>query len=120
MPDLVGRDQELELIAAFLKQAAADGGTLLFTGEPGVGKTALLDAAEASALAAGLAVVRAAGSEFGSEVSFAGLARLLQPLAADLPSLSSLHRRSLAAIGGDAGQPPACSIYGFPSWLRRA
>jgi DNA-binding CsgD family transcriptional regulator len=105
MPDLVGRDQELELIASFLKQAAADGGTLLFTGEPGVGKTALLDAAAQSALAAGLEVVRIAGSEFGSEASFSGLAQLLEPLSADLPSLSSLHRRSLAAIAGDAGEP---------------
>ena len=105
MPDLIGRDQELELIASFLEQAAAGGGTLLFTGEPGIGKTALLDAAAESALAAGLEVFRTAGSEFGSEVSFSGLARLLQPLSADLASLSSLHRRSLAAIAGDAGQP---------------
>jgi transcriptional regulator with AAA-type ATPase domain len=43
MPDLVGRDQEPELIASFLKQAAADGATLLFTGEPGIGKAALRD-----------------------------------------------------------------------------
>jgi DNA-binding CsgD family transcriptional regulator len=105
MPDLVGRDQELELIASFLKRAAADGATLLFTGEPGIGKTALLDAAAEAALAAGLEVVRAAGSEFGTQASFSGLAQLLQPLAADLPSLSSLHRRSLAAIAGDAGEP---------------
>ncbi len=41
---LVGRDPELGLIASFLDRAAAGGGTLLFTGEPGVGKTALLDA----------------------------------------------------------------------------
>jgi len=105
MPDLVGRDQELELIASFLKQAAADGATLLFTGEPGIGKTALLDAAAEAAFAAGLQVVRAAGSEFGTGASFAGLAQLLQPLSADLPSLSSLHRRSLAAIAGDASAP---------------
>jgi hypothetical protein len=31
MSDLVGRDQELALIASFLEQVAADGGTLLFT-----------------------------------------------------------------------------------------
>ena len=43
---LVGRDQELRLIASFLERAAGGGGTLLFTGEPGVGKTALLNAAE--------------------------------------------------------------------------
>ncbi len=47
---LVGRDPELGLIASFLDRAAAGGGTLLFTGEPGVGKTALLDAAEEAAV----------------------------------------------------------------------
>ena len=51
MPDLVGRDQELALIASLLKRATAEGGTLLFTGEPGMGKTALMDAAEQAATA---------------------------------------------------------------------
>jgi DNA-binding CsgD family transcriptional regulator len=105
MPDLVGRDRELELVASFLKQAAADGATLLFTGEPGIGKTALLDAAAEAAVAARLQVVRAAGAEFGTDASFSGLAQLLQPLSADRPSLSSLHRRSLAAIAGDSSEP---------------
>src|SRR6516165_11871881 len=98
---LVGRDEELGLIAAFLEQAAG-GKTLLFTGEPGVGKTALLDAAEQAALAAGLEVLRTAGSEFGTRVSFSGLAQLLHPLSGCLPSLSPLHRRALSAIDGDA------------------
>lgn len=35
----MGRDEELRLIASFLEQAASDGEALLFTGEPGVGKT---------------------------------------------------------------------------------
>jgi transcriptional regulator with AAA-type ATPase domain len=42
---LVGRDRELELIRSFLDRAAVDGEALLLWGEPGVGKTALLDAA---------------------------------------------------------------------------
>jgi len=103
---LVGRDQELRLTASFLERAAAHGGTLLFTGEPGVGKTALLDAAEEAALAAGLQVLRAAGSEFGSRVSFSGLTQLLRPLWADLVLLSPLHRQALAAVAGDASEPP--------------
>jgi len=99
---LVGRDEELRLIAAFLDQVA-DGGTLLFTGEPGVGKTTLLDAVEEAAQAAGIGVLRAAGSEFWTRVSFSGLAQLLRPLSGCLPSLSPLHRGALLAIDGDAG-----------------
>jgi len=101
---LVGRDEELGLIAAFLEQAAG-GKTLLFTGEPGVGKTALLDAAEEAALAADLEVLRTAGSEFGTRVNFSALAALLRPLSGCLPSLSPLHRRTLAAIEGNAVEP---------------
>ena len=35
---LIGRDRELEILSGFLGQAAAEGGALLFTGEPGDGK----------------------------------------------------------------------------------
>ena len=39
---LVGRDRELATLGSFLDEAVVDGATLLLTGEPGVGKTALL------------------------------------------------------------------------------
>ena len=113
---LVGRDEELGLIAAFLEQAAG-GKTLLFTGEPGVGKTALLDAAEEAALAAGIEVLRAAGSEFGTRVSFSALAQLLRPLSGCLPSLSPLHRRALMAIDGDAVEPAQDRLVVFQATL---
>jgi hypothetical protein len=45
-PALVGRLEELEFLQAFVREAAVDGGTLLVSGGPGVGKTTLLDAAE--------------------------------------------------------------------------
>src|SRR5262245_62658754 len=38
---LVGRDPEMDRIRAFLATARTDGGALLVTGEPGVGKTVL-------------------------------------------------------------------------------
>ena len=114
----MGRDQEQALIASFLKQVAAEGGTLLFTGEPGVGKTALLDAAEEAAEAAGLQVLRVTGHEFGTQVNFSGLAQLLQPLSGDLRSLSPAHRRALsAAVEGDAGKPPQDRLIVFQATL---
>ena len=76
---LVGRDHELGLIASCLDNAAAEGAALVFSGEPGVGKTALLDAAVEAAAVAGTRVLRAAGSEFENEAKFSGLSRLLRP-----------------------------------------
>jgi ATP-dependent Clp protease ATP-binding subunit ClpA len=46
---LVGRGPELVVLGDFLTRSAADGGALLLTGEPGVGKTALIQAAAARA-----------------------------------------------------------------------
>ncbi|GAA4263913.1 LuxR family transcriptional regulator [Dactylosporangium darangshiense] len=56
------------------------GPCLLLRGEPGVGKTALLDAAAARAEAAGLRVLRASGAQSEAEVSFSALHQLLYPL----------------------------------------
>ncbi|MGH2354084.1 MAG: AAA family ATPase, partial [Chloroflexota bacterium] len=50
---LVGRQSEMDRIRAFLATARTDGGALLVTGEPGVGKTVLLNAASEAASAEG-------------------------------------------------------------------
>ncbi len=59
---LVGRRDEYALTGAILDRAAADGAILLLCGEPGAGKTVLLDAAADMASAAGAWVLLAAGS----------------------------------------------------------
>lgn len=97
---LVGRDHELGLIASFLDYAAAEGAALVFSGEPGVGKTALLDAAVEAAAAAGTQVLRAAGSEFENEAKFSGLSRLLRPVLGELRQLSDAYRHALSVALG--------------------
>jgi AAA ATPase domain len=76
---LVGRDRELAFVGAFLDRAAA-GGALLLTGDPGVGKTMLLDVAAARAEAAGTRVLRVAGAEFGGQANYSALSDLLRPV----------------------------------------
>ena len=84
---LTGRADDLEYLTVFVDQAAVSGGALLLSGEAGVGKTVLLDAAAAHAQAAGTQALRAAGAEFERTVSFAGLNQLLSPRAgARLPA----------------------------------
>src|SRR5580692_6804087 len=76
---LIGRDRDLGVVRGFLDDASVSGAVLLLTGEPGVGKTALLDAAHDTAMVAGFRVLRAAGVEFEADVSFSGLNQVLLP-----------------------------------------
>lgn len=104
---LVGRERELKIIASFLERAAADGGALLLLGEPGVGKTVLLDAAAEMASGAGARVLLAAGVEFESDVSFSGLNQALFPLHGEFDRLSYLHRTALSVALGLGDGPSA-------------
>ncbi|HEX8519153.1 MAG TPA: AAA family ATPase [Pseudonocardia sp.] len=102
---LVGRDAELEVLRAFAGRARANGGALLLTGGPGMGKTALLDAACRLARSDGGArVVRATGAQFEAEVAYAGLHQLFLPLHDRLDALADVQREALAvALGTHAG-----------------
>ena len=104
---LAGRDGDLGVIEAFLDEVSTGGAVLLLTGAPGVGKTALLDAAQERAMAAGVRVLRAAGAQFEADVSFSGLSQVLLPLDEELEGLSGLQREALkVAQGLTAGPPP--------------
>jgi len=106
--ELVGRAPEMVRIRAFLAAAGTDGGALLVTGELGVGKTVLLNAASEAASASGMRVLRAAGVEFEAETSFSGLNQVLLPLLGNLPQLSAVHRDALnVALGFGDGAPPS-------------
>jgi predicted ATP-dependent serine protease len=56
---LIGRERELELIESFVAGASTEGGAFLVTGDAGVGKTELLQAA--ASLAQGPRTPRRAG-----------------------------------------------------------
>jgi len=104
---LVGRDKDVEFIRSFVSQAAIRGGALLLSGEIGVGKTVLLEAAASHATAVGIRVLRAAGAEFEAGVTFAALNQVLYPLLDELPWLSEAHGRVLSvAVGSGDGPPP--------------
>ena len=104
---LIGRERELATLGSFLGEAAVDGATLLLTGEPGVGKTALLVAAAGMATTDGVRVVRGGGVEYETDVSFAGLHQLVDPLSDDLRRLPPSSRVALeVALGIGSGPAP--------------
>ena len=104
---LIGRDRELQILAGFLGQAAAEGGAFLLVGEPGAGKTALLDAAADTAEEAGTRVLRAAGVEFEADLTYSGLNQVLLPVFGQFERLGATHRDALnVALGYGDGPPP--------------
>src|SRR6266511_2491030 len=92
---LAGRSNELELIDSLLAGHSRAGPGLLLRGDPGVGKTALLEVAAARAEAAGMRVLRASGVKFEAEIGFSALHQLLYPLRDRADRLATHHRDAL-------------------------
>lgn len=74
---LVGREADLERLGTFLDRLPRAGGSLLLSGAPGVGKTALLAAAAAQARGAGMRVLSTTGVEYRVQAGFGALRQLL-------------------------------------------
>ncbi|WP_405891239.1 AAA family ATPase [Streptomyces sp. NBC_00133] len=76
---LLSRAEELGRVRQILAGARRSrSGVLVVHGEPGIGKTALLD--QAVAEAEGMTVLRATGIEMEAELAFAGLGELIRPV----------------------------------------
>jgi DNA-binding CsgD family transcriptional regulator len=110
---LLGRRDELETLERLL-DAARDGqsGVLVVRGEPGIGKTALLDHAIESAT--GFAITHAAGVEGEMELPFAGLQQVCAPMLDRLERLPAPQRDALAvAFGLTAADAPDRFLVGL-------
>ncbi|MED7824950.1 helix-turn-helix transcriptional regulator [Streptomyces chiangmaiensis] len=102
---LLGRAGELELIDSLLAAPGQGGSGLLMYGEPGVGKTALLDAAAARATVLGMRVLRACGVQAEARIAFSALHQLLYPVRHDVDRLTEHHRDALHELFGLSRTP---------------
>ena len=111
---LYGRESEQAAVETLLAAAAEQGrsGVLVLRGEPGIGKTALLDHAARTATGAGFRLVRTTGVQYEAELPFAGLSLLLAPALGRLPGLPAPQRRSLERAFGLAEESEAGSEAG--------
>ena len=109
---LVGRESERGTISALLAGArVGTSGVLVLSGEPGIGKTALL--AEAAASARGLRLLRAQGIEAEQMLPFAGLLQVLRPLLHLVDRLPPAQRSALSAalvLDAPAAEPNRFAI----------
>ncbi|MDA8368260.1 MAG: AAA family ATPase [Nocardiopsaceae bacterium] len=103
---LVGRHAENDRLLALIGAAEqGEGGVLVLRGEPGIGKSALLDHVDHAA-SEKFQIIRASGAEFEGELPFAALHQLCVPVLAHLDALSAPYRDSLLAAFGLADGTP--------------
>jgi DNA-binding CsgD family transcriptional regulator/tetratricopeptide (TPR) repeat protein len=114
-PDRPLQDRHAERAALQALISGAREGTsaaLVVRGEPGVGKTALLD--DVLAHAAGCRVVRASGVESEMELAFAGLHQLCAPFLERIDHLPAPQRSALrTAFGLEVGDRPDRFLVGL-------
>ena len=110
---LTGRRAECDVLDRLIEAVrAGETRVLVVHGEPGVGKTALLEYAIESA--AGLRVARVAGVESEMELAFAALQQLCAPMLDKLPGLPDPQRAALGvAFGLETGAAPDRFVVGL-------
>ncbi|WP_433193929.1 ATP-binding protein [Nocardia sp. CA-107356] len=92
---LVGRDQEMSLIADALSPHTAGPSLIAVLGEAGIGKSALLGATAEDAVERGVRVLRARGSVAEIDLAYAGLHQLLFSYLDDADALPGRQRSAL-------------------------
>ena len=105
---LVERDRELDTVAGALDGATGEAGRLLvIEGEPGTGKTRLVEEAAAMADARGMRTLRARGAELERDYAFGLIRQLLDSEAAVLDTEEGASPAIVApAVSMLKGAPP--------------
>ncbi len=103
---LLDRKNECQVLDDFLAATLkGEGGALVVHGDPGIGKTALLEYAVASARE--FDVFRTVGNEAEMELPYAALLELCQPVLAEVEQLPAPQRNAIDVIfGRRAGAAP--------------
>ncbi|TQJ47351.1 ATP-binding protein [Streptomyces sp. SLBN-115] len=101
--DLFGREKETDCLHEKIGALQNGGGAVLLRGEPGIGKTALLDMAASHASENGVRVLRATGVESEALLPFAGLHQLVYPVRSFAAQLPAARRDALEGALGVRG-----------------
>src|SRR4029077_10825922 len=105
---LIGRDAEMAVVQGFLDDVLrGTSRVLVLRGQPGIGKTALLQSMTERAEKDGLRLVQSTGVQVEIGFDFAGLHQILAPFLGGLPGLPDRQRSALeTAFGLRAGPGP--------------
>ncbi|MDX6544846.1 MAG: hypothetical protein QOG02_620 [Gaiellales bacterium] len=97
---LLGRADEVQLLASLLDGVVNGGAALVLRGEPGIGKSRLLSEGAGLARARGFVVLGATGVQSEAHLAFAGLHQLLRPVRSSMGRLPGMQRAALDAAFG--------------------
>jgi len=105
---LQGREPDITLIDGLIERINHGGSTLVVTGEPGIGKSALLESARHQARERGVSVMSMTGVLAEVHLPYAALEQALRPLMKRAANLAPRQRSALLAAFGmhdDLGAP---------------
>lgn len=110
---LLGRARECEELDRLVREVREGRSrVLVLRGEPGIGKSALLE--YLATRATGLRTVRVAGVEAESEFAYSALQSLCAPLLSHIDALPAVQQDALrVAFGLSAGRPPEMLVVGL-------
>src|SRR5262249_32397137 len=104
---LQGREAQIALIDQLLDRIDQGGSTLVFSGSPGVGKSAVLEEARSRARERGITVLSMTGVLAEVHIAFAGLEQALRPLMKQATSLAPRERSALRSAFGKSDDAAA-------------
>ncbi len=112
--ELLGRDDELAQLYGLIDGIGQRGGALVVRGDPGIGKSALLEAAAVRAREREATVVSVTGIPSEARFAFAGLRELLLPFLQARERLPEPQRGALeTAVGLTGGEAPDPFLVGL-------
>jgi DNA-binding CsgD family transcriptional regulator len=97
---LFGRELETQRLDDLFDHVHDHGGSLVVSGDPGIGKSALLREASARARERGMLILMATGVPSEAQLPFAGLHQLLQPVLGQISTLAAPQRDAMRAAFG--------------------
>ena len=107
---LFGREHELGILNGLLDGVGERGAALLIQGPAGIGKSCLVNAAQATALARQMQVLTVTGVQSETHLPFAGLHQLLRPVLHRVEALPGPQRDAVRAA---FGMSPAAGLNFF-------
>lgn len=106
---ILGRVRELAMLTRRVDALPGAGGALVLSGDPGIGKTTVVEEVARHAAARGCVVLRVRGLDDESHLPYAGLHQLVEALSEERAALPAPRRRALEVAFGlhdDAGVEP--------------